>query len=66
MTFDWSYSGRDDHPHDLHWVFFYADIEREVLPVTTGYRLTVSFIPHRPLARLTLIHLILIQKKDPH
>src|SRR5258708_33188816 len=42
MTFDWSTSGRKDHPCDLHWVFFYADIEHEVLPVKTGYRLTVS------------------------
>ena len=43
MTFDWSSSGRKDHPHDLHWVFFYADIEHEILPVKTGYRLTVSY-----------------------
>lgn len=43
MTFDWSTSGRKDHPHDLLWVFFYADIEHEVLPVKSGYRLTVSY-----------------------
>ena len=43
MTFDWSTSGRKDYPHDLHWIFFYADIEHEILPVKTGYRLTVSY-----------------------
>jgi len=42
-TFDWSTSGRKDHPHDLHWIFFYADIEHEILPVKTGYRVTVSY-----------------------
>ena len=41
--FDWSTSGRKDHPNDLHWVFFYSDIEHEILPVKTGYRLTVSY-----------------------
>jgi hypothetical protein len=43
MAFDWSTSGRKDHPHDLHWVFFYADIEHEIMPVKSGYRLTVSY-----------------------
>ena len=43
MTFDWSTLGRKDHPQDLHWVFFYADIEHEILPVKTGYCLTVSY-----------------------
>lgn len=43
MTFDWSTSGRKDHPQDLHWVFFYADIEHEILPIKTGYCLTVSY-----------------------
>ena len=42
-TFDWSTSGRKDHPRDLHWIFFYADIEHEILPVKAGYRLTVSY-----------------------
>ena len=40
---DWSTSGRKDHPHDLHWVFFYAGIEHEILPVKTGYCLNVSY-----------------------
>ena len=43
MSLDWSTLGRKDHPHDLHWVFFYADVEHEILPVKTGYRLTVSY-----------------------
>ena len=40
---DWSTPGRIDHPDGLHWVFFYSDIEHEVRPVTSGYRLTVSY-----------------------
>lgn len=40
---DWSTLGRGDRPDDLHWVFFYSDIEHEVRPVTSGYRLTVSY-----------------------
>ena len=50
MTFNWSTSGRKDHPHDLQWVFF-TDIEQEILPVKTGHRLTVSyhiFRAHKP------------------
>ena len=42
VTFNWSTSGRKGHLHDLHWVFF-SDIEQEILPVKTGYRLTVSY-----------------------
>ena len=40
---DWSTSGRKDHPHDLHWVFFSAGIEHEIQSVTTGYCLTLSY-----------------------
>lgn len=43
MTFDWSTSGRKDYPHYLHWIFFDADTEQEILPVKTGYRLTVLY-----------------------
>ena len=43
MTFDWSTPGRKDYPHDLHWIFFDADTEQEILPVKTGYRLTVLY-----------------------
>jgi hypothetical protein len=43
MKFDWSTSGRKDHPRDLHWVYFHAHISHEILPVKTGHRLTVSY-----------------------
>jgi hypothetical protein len=43
VTFDWSTSGRKDHPNDLHWVFFSTKIDHELLPVKTGHQLTVSY-----------------------
>jgi hypothetical protein len=43
VTFDWSTSGRKDHPNDLHWVFFSTKIDHEILPVKTGHQLTVSY-----------------------
>jgi hypothetical protein len=39
----WSTAGRVHHPDDLHWVFFYSDIEHEVGPVTSSNRFTVSY-----------------------
>ncbi|KAK2594342.1 hypothetical protein QQS21_007943 [Conoideocrella luteorostrata] len=48
MTFDWS-SGRDnpdpgcfDHAR-IHWAAFYSDCEQEVLEVTSGHRLTLTY-----------------------
>ena len=40
---DWSTVGRAAHPDELHWVFFYSDIEHEILPVKSGYRVTISY-----------------------
>ena len=40
---DWSTAGRAAHSNELHWVFFYSDIEHEILPVKTGYRVTISY-----------------------
>ena len=40
---DWSTVGRADHPDELHWVFFYSDIEHEILSVKSGYRVTISY-----------------------
>jgi hypothetical protein len=44
---DWSTLGRAAHPDDLHWVFFYSDIHHEILPVKSGYRVTVSYNVYR-------------------
>jgi len=43
---DWSINGRGEHANELHWVFFYADVEHEVSPVKSGYRITISYDIH--------------------
>jgi len=43
---DWSVNGRGEHANEFHWVFFYADVEHEVRPVKSGYRITISYDIH--------------------
>ena len=40
---DWTVEGRGEHADELHWVFFYSDVEHEIKPVKSGYRLTISY-----------------------
>lgn len=44
VTFDWSMSNRNrfDEP-SVNWAAFYSDCEHEVLPVATGYRVTLTY-----------------------
>lgn len=41
FTFDWSTPKQNSD--SMHWVFFYSDVEHEILPVLSGYRLTLSY-----------------------
>lgn len=40
MTFDWG--AKSDHAR-IHWAAFYSDCEHEVLEVTSGHRLTLTY-----------------------
>lgn len=43
MTFDWSTS-RDNRDHaSIRWAAFYSDCEHEVLEVTSGHRITLTY-----------------------
>lgn len=55
MTFDWSTS-RDDSDHaGIRWAAFYSDCEHEVLEVTSGHRVTLTYNLYavRGVGRLT-------------
>lgn len=45
--FDWSNQKQKQNPGALSWVFFYSNIEHEILPVTSGHRLTLSYDVYR-------------------
>jgi len=38
MTFDWAGPAKD-----IQWAAFYSDCEHEVLEVTSGYRITLTY-----------------------
>ncbi|KAG8966280.1 hypothetical protein FRC05_002739 [Tulasnella sp. 425] len=43
-SIDWSTDGRRGlSKTNLPWVFFYADTEHEILPVTAGHRITIAY-----------------------
>ncbi|XP_065886728.1 uncharacterized protein [Dysidea avara] len=42
IKYDWS-SSASDPLNSLCWAAFYSDIEHEVLPVTEGYRITLTY-----------------------
>ena len=42
ICYDWS-SAPDKTPCNLEWAAFYSDVEHEILPVTEGYRVTMTF-----------------------
>ncbi|KAG8943210.1 hypothetical protein FRC04_003173 [Tulasnella sp. 424] len=53
-SIDWSTDGRKDlRKADTPWVFFYGDIEHEILPVTSGHRVTIAYdIYHSHIKKL--------------
>ena len=42
ICYDWS-SAPDDPPCNPEWAAFYSDVEHEILPVTEGHRVTMTF-----------------------
>ena len=40
---DWSINCRGKYANELHWIFFYSDVEHEINPVKNGYRITISY-----------------------
>lgn len=50
LVVDWSTEGRE-HIHNpsaatgttAPWLFFYSDVEHEILPITSGHRLTIAY-----------------------
>ena len=40
MTFDWQFSSIQ--LPTIHWVAFFSNVEHEVLPVISGYRITCN------------------------
>lgn len=43
MTFDWSNRREDQHAANIRWAAFYSDCQHEVLEVTSGHRLTLTY-----------------------
>lgn len=47
FLYDYTAMGREGYTEDVGtvgWVAFYSDIEHEVLPVTEGYRITLTYV----------------------
>ena len=42
ITYDWS-STPNDPPQNIQWAAFYSDVEHEILPVTAGHRVTLTY-----------------------
>ena len=42
IKYDWS-STASDTSSTLHWAAFFSDVEHEVLPVSEGYRVTLTY-----------------------
>ena len=42
ITYDWS-SPADDPVRSIQWAAFFSDVEHEILPVTEGYRVTLTY-----------------------
>ncbi|KAI5463890.1 oxidoreductase [Mariannaea sp. PMI_226] len=55
MTFDWSTDSNTSDCTSIHWAAFYSDCEHEVLEVTSGHRVTLTYNLYtvRGVGRLT-------------
>ena len=42
FIYDWS-SPADDPVQKVQWAAFFSDVRHEILPVTKGYRITLTF-----------------------
>ena len=42
VVFDWS-SSSDDPLNVVHWAAYFSDVEHEILPVTSGHCLTLTY-----------------------
>ena len=43
---DWSTTGRNGD-QSFRWLFFYSDVEHEILPVVSGHRVTIAYDVYR-------------------
>lgn len=43
MTYDWSTRRDEDDHASIRWAAFYSDCEHEILEVTSGHRLTLTY-----------------------
>lgn len=44
VVFDWSHSFQGpDRSQNIQWAAFFSDVEHEILPVTSGHRITLTF-----------------------
>ncbi|KAK7217477.1 hypothetical protein V2G26_005480 [Clonostachys chloroleuca] len=43
MTYDWSTRQSDPNHAQIHWAAFYSDCEHEILEVTKGHRITLTY-----------------------
>ena len=54
VIFDWSSSFQGSDSQNIQWAAFFSDVEHEVLPVTSGNRITMSYnlyyVEERPAA----------------
>ena len=42
VVYDWS-SSPDNPPQKIRWASFFSNVEHEILPVTSGYRVTLTY-----------------------
>ena len=43
VIFDWSSSFQGSHGQNIQWAAFFSDVEHEILPVTSGHRITLTY-----------------------
>jgi hypothetical protein len=52
VTYDWTTTGEEKSA--IHWAAFYSDCEHEVLEVTAGHRVTLTYNLYAVPRRITL------------
>ena len=55
VKFDWS-SSSESPMQKLSWAAFFSDVEHEVLPVTAGYRITLTYNLYGPKSSVSTLH----------